>query len=302
MAGYDPEWAVRLLLQKILTAGCQPARIPPACRQAIESTFMNSLDSWPILLIFLILVVGAFVGVEIGFFLGKRRRKLGGLDKFPIESSASSIVLGLLAFILAFSFGAVAGRYKELREIARNDTDAIEDVYLMADFLPDESANQIRGLLHEYHRDRLKGIRAGNMEALAPAIKRSEEIHEELWSIVVNARKADNNSILNQLVSMVNVLMDSHNTRVHKGLNSRMPAAIWWTTGGLLFLSSMLLGLSSGIHGRRSLMASAIVVLCFSSVIIMIVDLDRPFRTLFEKSEDPVAAKLLDRMESDAGN
>lgn len=33
----------------------------------------------------------------------------------------------------------------------------------------------------------------------------------------------------------------------------------------------------------------------------MIVDLDRPFRTLFAKTEEPTARALLEKMEQDAG-
>lgn len=262
---------------------------------------MNSLDSWPLLLVFVAIVFTAILAAELGFLVGARIRSENGLDKYPIENAASGIVLGLLAFILAFSFGGVANRYSETRQIALDDTDAIGDVYRMADFLPDESAGKVRSLLREYHETRLNGIKSRDRVQLRSAIIRAEEIHHELWAIAVEARKADNNSILNQFVSMVQTLMDTHTLRVHKGLDTRLPSAIWWTTGGLLTLSSLLLGLSSGLHGKRSRMASAIVVLCFSAVIIMIVDLDRPFRTLFAKSEDPTARALLERMEEDAG-
>ena len=262
---------------------------------------MNFLDSCPILLVFIAIVVGTLLVGELGFLIGRRIRKEDGLDKYPIENSASSIVLGLLAFILAFSFSSVASRYKELKDIARNDTEAIEDVYMMADFLPDETAKEVRSLLHEYHRVRLDGIESRDRTKLGTAIDRAEEIQEELWPIIVEARKTNDSSILNQLVSALHEMMDSHTLRVQKGLDTRLPAALWFTTGGLLTLSSLLIGLSSGLHGKRSRMALTIVVLCFSAVLIMIIDLDRPFRTLFEKSEDSIATSLLERMEADVG-
>jgi hypothetical protein len=187
-----------------------------------------------------------------------------------------------------------------MKDAAHEDTDAIEDAYLMTDFLPEESAIQARSLLHEYHRTRLDAINSRDREMLGVAIARSEQIQGELWKIVVDARKADNNSILNQLVSMLHEMMDTHAIRVHKGINTRMPSAIWWTTGGLLGLSPLLLGLSSGLHGKRSRLASGIVTLCFAAVIVMIIDLDRPFRTLFARSEDPTARALLDRMDTDS--
>jgi hypothetical protein len=261
---------------------------------------MRTVDSWPILLVFVLIVLLTMVAIEVGFLIGQKTRKEDGLDKYPIENSASGIVLGLLAFILAFAFGVVASRYAEMREVAREDTDAIEDLYLMADFLPEEPAGKVRSLLHDYHRTRLDAIRSQDREKLAVAITRSDEIQDEIWKIVVTARKADNSSLLNQLVASVHEMMDTHAIRVHKGLNTRLPMAIWWTTGGLLILSSLLLGLSSGLHGKRSRLASGIVTLCFAAVIVMIIDLDRPFRTLFARSEDPTARVLLERMEAEA--
>jgi hypothetical protein len=71
---------------------------------------MNTLDAWPISLVFLAIVVVTLIAVEVGFFLGLGIRQEDGLDKYPIENSASGIVLGLLAFILAFAFGVVSSR------------------------------------------------------------------------------------------------------------------------------------------------------------------------------------------------
>lgn len=263
------------------------------------SELTGGLDQIPIQWLFLILVSTLTVLVEFTFRLGRWRRGDGGLEKYPLETSANSVVLGLLAFILAFAFGVNASRYAELRDIAREDTDAIKDVYLLSDFLEKNQKQQIRELLYEYHSLRVSAIESRDKKQLGLAIKRSEEIQNALWSRTVEFRLNSDNSVLNQFVAAVNQLMDSHTKRVTKGLVTRLPPIIWITLAALLLLSIGMLGFTSGLHGRRSWLAALIVIFSFSAVLTMIIDLDRPFRSLFQHSGDPSAARLLEQMESD---
>jgi|GEM_PF-394582 len=262
---------------------------------------MPLLDRFPLVVIFLTLVLATGLAVEVGFRLGRRIRRGSddGLEKYPIESSASATILGLLAFILAFAFGVSASRFADLREIARLDIDATEDLYVMADLLDDEPAAEIRSLLREYHRTRFEAISSRDVPRIQQAVVRSEEIQDQLWKIIVRERKQAEGSLLNPLVGSVHELMDTHGQRVQKAFVTRLPPAIWGTTAVLLLLSSLLMGLSSGLHGRRSLMASMLVIACFTAVITMVVDLDRPIRSLFQQGQNPTAEALLERMVAD---
>ncbi len=257
------------------------------------------MDQLSIPAIFVILVVTVLLVVELGYPLGRWFRREQGLDKYPLESSASSTVLGLLAFILAFAFGVSASRYSEMRDVAREDTDSIEDVYLMSDFLDEEDGRRVRGLVREYHTVRFEAIESRDRKQLGAAIARAEELQDELWAITVPIRNKSDNSVLNQFVSAVHAMMDAHSVRVTKALVTRLPPVIWVTLGVLLLLASLMLGFTSGLHGSRSRLASSIIIISFSAVIVMIVDLDRPFRSLFRHSGDPTAAALLEKMNSD---
>jgi len=256
------------------------------------------MDKIPLLGIFAMLIVGSIIAVEAGYSFGGWYARDRGLDKYPNESSTRTSVLGLLAFVLAFAFGGSAGRYGDIRDLAREDTAAIEQVFQMCDFLDESDGGKMRGLLREYHAVRLHAIASQDTEKLAEALDRSQELHDEVWEMTVRLRKETEGSLLNPFVSAVRNMMDTHTKRVTKATITRLPGIIWWTLGGLLLLSTLMLGFTAGLHGQRSRLASAILCVSFSAVMLMIIDLDRPLRSLFRHQGDPLGEQLLEQMES----
>ena len=75
------------------------------------------MEMSPLWGIFLILAVMILISNEVGFRVGKRqRRKDVSGDKIqtgPIVAAS----MGLLAFILAFSFGSVTSRYDDRKQL-----------------------------------------------------------------------------------------------------------------------------------------------------------------------------------------
>src|SRR6059058_6240216 len=70
--------------------------------------------------------------------------------------------LGLLAFILAFTFGLAATRFDTRRQLLLDEANAIGTTYLRAGMLP-EQGEQIRALLRDYVDARLDAVRSGNV-------------------------------------------------------------------------------------------------------------------------------------------
>jgi hypothetical protein len=257
------------------------------------------MDQIPIFVLLVAIVATLMIVIEVGHPVGRWYRKEEGLDKYPLESSANGSVFGLLAFILAFAFGVSAKKFSDLRDLARQDIGAIEDVYRNTEFLPDEEKEVVRSLLYEYHSMRTEAIRSRDLDQLALAIERSDEIHDELWVIAVTLRKKTEGSLLNPFVTSVKVLSDAHTVRVHKAFTTRLPPVAWMTLGALLLIAHFMVGFTSGLHGRRSRLAFVVLSISFSAVVIMIVDLDRPIRSLFRQAEDPLARALLEKMTDD---
>jgi len=52
-------------------------------------------------------------------------------------SVVSSLILGLLAFILAFTFGMLSDRYDAQKSLVREEANQIGTVWLRTDFIPE---------------------------------------------------------------------------------------------------------------------------------------------------------------------
>src|SRR5262245_26018191 len=106
------------------------------------------LDALPIWVLFVATLVVALLSFEGGFRAGGRR-----LTEQAQEIVVRGLVggmLGLLALMLAFTFGAAATHFDARRQNVLNEANAIRTAYLRADLLPEPDREEIRNLLREY--------------------------------------------------------------------------------------------------------------------------------------------------------
>src|SRR5262245_43442707 len=120
------------------------------------------LDALPLWGLFVAILVVVLLSVECGYRLGKDRRSRHEQEKEAPLGTIVGATLGLLAFILAFTFGLAANRFDTRRQVLLNEANAIGTTYLRAGMRP-ESGEQIRGLLRDYVRARLDAVRSGNV-------------------------------------------------------------------------------------------------------------------------------------------
>lgn len=139
------------------------------------------LDALPLSGLFLAILLIVLLSVECGYRLGKYRRSRSEEEKQAPVGTMVGATLGLLAFILAFTFGLAAARFDTRRQVLLDEANAIGTTYLRAGILP-ERREEIRGLLREYVDTRLAAVRSGN---IAEGIRRSEEIQQEVWAQAV---------------------------------------------------------------------------------------------------------------------
>ena len=91
-------------------------------------------------------------------------------------------MLGLMAFLLAFSIGIVIAQNNGRRDMVVAEANAVGTAYLRASFLGEPDRTSTRDLLREYVEVRLAA--AADEALMESALSRSEGIHSELWSIV----------------------------------------------------------------------------------------------------------------------
>ena len=134
-------------------------------------------------------------------------------------------MLGLLTFILAFTFWLAATHFDAARQAFLNEANAIRTAYLRADLLPEPQRTEIRNLLREYVDVRLEGARSGKIEQ---AIAQSEELHARLWSQAIAARDKTSSPIFTgYFIQSLNDVIALHARRLTVGREFRIPNTIW---------------------------------------------------------------------------
>jgi hypothetical protein len=127
--------------------------------------------------LFLLAGAIAFLSVELGWQYGNYKHKHHTREeKAPISAAVGSI-LGLLAFLLAFTFGMAGSRYETRKQNVLQEANAIGTTYLRADFLPEAARDETRAILREF-----TALRAGGVSSyMSPqGIKRAAELQDRL--------------------------------------------------------------------------------------------------------------------------
>ena len=236
---------------------------------------MNAtLDFIPLWAAFLVTLASMLLFTELGYRLGGWR---GTAARRETESPVGSIVgaqLGLLAFLLAITFSLAITRFEERRQVLLNEANAIGTAYLRADLLPEPDRTQVRKLLTEYTDIRINAVATG---AVAPAIKRSEEIHTQLWPYATAAARADPRSVPAGLfVEALNAIIDQHATRLQAGVQNRIPGTVWFILLSVAAMSFLIIGYHGGLTASARSPAVTVVAIAFASVFWLVLNLERP--------------------------
>jgi hypothetical protein len=191
-------------------------------------------------------------------------------------------MLGLLAFLLAFTFGMAASRYELRRELVLDEANAIGTVFSRAALVPDPHRTEIRTLLRDYVDTRLENVESGTA---GPDLARSEELQTRLWAQAVVVAEKNPNPITGLFVQSLNEVNNLHAKRVTLGMRNRLPMAIW----GALYFTAVLamvgLGYYEGLTSTTRSLASLVLVVTFSGVLVLLADLDRPQEGLIKVSQ-----------------
>lgn len=240
------------------------------------------IDVLPLWALFILILLVVLLSVEFGYRLGKYRRGRHEEEKEAPLGTMVGATLGLLAFILAFTFGLAASRFDNRRQVLLDEANAIGTTYLRAGMLP-ERGEQIRGLLRNYVSARLEAVHPGE---LAEGIRRSEDIQQKVWTEAESVGNKNPNSIVVGLfVQSLNEMIDLHAKRLQVGVRSRIPAAIWLGLFAVAGLSLATMGYHAGLSGTRRSLAIIAVAVTFSVVIELIADLDRPSEGVLRVSQ-----------------
>jgi hypothetical protein len=242
---------------------------------------LDVLPLWALLLAVLLLVL---LSVEGGYRLGRRGRRADLEIDTPLDEMVVA-TLGLLAFLLAFTFGLAAERYDTRRQLLLDEANAIGTTYLRAAMLPEGGA-EIQSLLRQYVDVRLDAARR---RRTANDMRRAEALQNQLWARAAPiGRKAPDSVVAGLFVQSLNELIDLYAKRLAADVRNRIPLSIWLSMYGVTILSFALLGYHAGLASTRRSLAILPVAVTFAVVIWLIADLDRPREGTLVLSPQPL--------------
>jgi hypothetical protein len=242
------------------------------------------LNELPLIAIFILAVVITLGSIEVGWRIGNYQRRHHASDDKASIGAAVGATLGLLAFLLAFTFGMAASRFDTRKQNVLHEANAIGTTYLRADFLPTPARDQVRSLLREYTVHR-----SGGMAAIftPQGMQKSVALLDQLWTVSVNADIDPDSDTVALYFESLNQMIDFDATRL-TGLRNQIPVTIWWMLAIVTIFSMASMGYEFGLTGTRNWAVTILLVIVFTVVLTLIVDLDRPQSGLIHVSQQPL--------------
>jgi hypothetical protein len=243
------------------------------------------LDHLPLVVVAVGCVGITLLFYEIGYRIGRwREQRATGEVSGPTGMIVGSI-LALMAFLLAIATGMAADRFDARRALVLQEANSIGTTVLRADYLPDPYRTQLTSLLREYVPLR---IVQGN-DGLQAKLERSVELQNEMWTIAEKlARDQGDRPVVAIFIESLNETIDLHESRITAGLYSRVPpTVIWFLVAGVVFSVGMV-GYNAGLTGRRSTISAVVLAVALSTVLVLVVDLDRPAGGLIRTNQQPL--------------
>nr|WP_294518705.1 hypothetical protein [uncultured Rhodopila sp.] len=223
---------------------------------------------------------------EIGHQIGWRMRRTN-----PEHSDLGTLTgaaLGLLALLLAFSFSIALSRYEARRALVLEEANAIGSTANFALMLPVSAQQPTLKLLREY-----TVVRAGLGIPFDPAkfqqdISRSLDLQARLWQQAVAVTAADPQSLpAYRFVASLNEMNNIHERRL-TALRFHIPAAVVFTLEGVALVAMGFAGYNAGITGTRRIFPTLIMAITVGTLIVLVIDLDRPSRGLIQVPVQPL--------------
>ena len=191
--------------------------------------------------------------------------------------------LGLLAFLLAFTFGIAADAFHARKVALVNEANAIRMTYLLSSVTPEAHRSEIRTVLREYVDERLRWADGKQDEPGRSA----KDLLDRLWKVAA-AVGAQSPGGVDVFLGYVGRIIELQQERFMVRERSRIPGAYWAVLYFVAALSLTAVGYHGGVAGASRSPVMLAVAIAFSAVIMVIADLDRPGQGFINVSQQPM--------------
>jgi hypothetical protein len=251
------------------------------------------IDVLPIWGLFVVTAGLVVLSVEIGFRLGKIVRTKSSEERESPVSAIAGAVLGLLAFMLAFTFSIASERYDNKKSLVREEANVLRDVWHRSDFLQPPAQEKTKALLRSYLDNRIAFVQTLDPAKAEISISDATRIQHEIWTTGVLSAKTDpflNSDIGAMYLESINQMADLQALRVNQGLQARVPTGIWFVLYALLVLGMIAVGYQTAIAESRRSRVTSVLAISFSLVIALIAALDHPLNRFISVPQTPLVS------------
>jgi len=235
--------------------------------------WLYGLDMLVLYPLTLILVAGS---AELGNWIGLRFREIKTTNTDVATIAAA--FLGLLALLIAFSFSMAESRYDKRRDLALDEAVAISSTANFALMLPQPAQEPILHLLRDYAAVRIALGVPFDPSKMEQDIARSLDLQARLWQQAQAATASNPQSLpVYRFVTSLNEMNNIHERRL-TALRNHVPIAVTFMLLGMAMVAMGFTGYNSGLIGAKRRLTSLIMSITITLLIMLIVDLDRPYR------------------------
>ena len=242
---------------------------------------IHFFDTLSIEVLFLLTFALMVIMLELGFRFGTHNKAKTVKAQVAQVRALMGATLGLLAFMLAFTFSAAQGHFETRIQLQVDEAIVTKNAFMLTDLSAEPVRAQARSLMLEQVEGRVKLmelVRERNQEEVFRVLKRASEIQLQLWSLGTRGSAAEEEAFAQPVLE----LMDMQTRRVHAALTNRIPLIIWITLYFTAVMSMVVVGYQAGLTDKRSPVATFSLALAFSAVMMLIMDLDRPLQSFFQ--------------------
>ena len=231
----------------------------------------------PLLLSGLVMLVVLLITLEGGYRIGFNQRRKWLDAETGGGTVALSSMFALLGLILAFTYASGVNRFEARKMAIIEEANALETAFLRAGLIAEPGATELKVVILAYAKTRtVSSDHILNNAERTEIVKRSLQVQSKLWPTLEKAlMQGKPGAIEVSMVAAMNDVLDMGTIRL-AALFDKLPVAVIWM---LIFISVTTIavtGFNAGLSGKISRWRTTALALTITSVILIIIDFDRP--------------------------